>query len=69
MIGELIYGIKPSFQDPARFSFAHGGKDGYPYPVDREIYNKSINFLETTIRKAKIGENERLKLLKKLAGL
>ncbi len=69
MIGELIYGIKPSFQDPARFSFAHGGKDGYPYPVDREIYNKSINFLETTIRKAKIGETDRLKLIRKLARL
>uniref|UniRef100_A0A7V1EIV1 DUF763 domain-containing protein n=1 Tax=candidate division WOR-3 bacterium TaxID=2052148 RepID=A0A7V1EIV1_UNCW3 len=69
MIGELIYGIKPSFQDPARFSFAHGGKDGYPYPVDREIYNKSINFLETALRKAKIGETERSKLIKKLASL
>jgi len=69
MIGELIYGIKPSFQDPARFSFAHGGKDGYPYPVNREIYNKSINFLETAIRKAKIGETDRLKLIKKLASL
>jgi hypothetical protein len=69
LIGELIYGIKPSFQDPARFSFAHGGKDGYPYPVNREIYNKSINFLETAIRKAKIGEDERLKLLRKLATL
>jgi len=69
MIGELIYGIKPSFQDPARFSFAHGGKDGHPYPVDREIYNKSINFLETAIRKAKIGETDRLKLIKKLANL
>jgi len=69
MIGELIYGIKPSFQDPARFSFAHGGKDGYPFPVDRETYNNSINFLETAIKKAKIGETDRLKLIKKLASL
>jgi len=66
LIGELIYGAKPSFRDPARYSFAHGGKDGFPYPVDKETYNQSINFLENAIRKAKIGENDRLKLLKKL---
>ncbi|MGQ9664235.1 MAG: DUF763 domain-containing protein [bacterium] len=66
LIGELIYGVKPSFRDPARYAFAHGGKDGFPYPVDRVAYEQSINFLVDAIRKAKIGENDRLKLLKKL---
>ncbi len=67
LIGELIYGVKPSYRDPARYSFAHGGKDGFPYPVDRATFEQSINFLIQAIRRAKIGENDRFKLLKKLA--
>ncbi len=66
LIGELLYGTKPSFRDPARYSFAHGGKDGFPYPVDKDTYNESIAFLESAIKKAEIGENDRLKALKKL---
>lgn len=66
LIGELLYGASPSFRDPARYSFAHGGKDGFPYPVDKDTYNKSIAFLETAIKKAKIGENERLRALRKV---
>lgn len=67
LIGELIYGVKPSYRDPARYSFAHGGKDGFPYPVDRVTFEQSINFLIEAIRRAKIGENDRFQLLKKLA--
>lgn len=67
LIGELIYGVKPSYRDPARYSFAHGGKDGFPYPVERATYEQSINFLIETIRRSKIGANDKLKLLKKLA--
>lgn len=67
LIGELIYGVPPSFRDPARYSFAHGGKDGHPYPVDRETYNQSISFLESAIKRAKIGEADKLKALKKLS--
>lgn len=66
LIGELLYGKTPSFQDPARYSFAHGGKDGFPYPVNRKTYNESIAFLESAIKKAKIGENDRFKALKHL---
>ncbi|KPK63790.1 hypothetical protein AMJ83_04855 [candidate division WOR_3 bacterium SM23_42] len=66
LVGELLYGTGPSFRDPARYSFAHGGKDGFPYPVDRTTYNQSIAFLETAIKKAKIGEGDKLKALKKL---
>jgi len=69
LIGDLLYGISPSFRDPARYSFAHGGKDGFPYPVDRTTYNESIAFLESAIKKAKIGENDRLKALRKLTYL
>ena len=69
LIGDLLYGTSPSFRDPARYSFAHGGKDGFPYPVDRTTYNKSIAFLESAIKKAKIGENDRLKALRKLTYL
>jgi hypothetical protein len=67
LIGELLYGTSPSFRDPARYSFAHGGKDGFPYPVDRTTYNKSIAFLESAIRKAKIGENDKLEALRRLS--
>lgn len=69
LIAELLHGVSPSFRDPARYSFAHGGKDGFPFPVDRDIYNTSIAFLETAIKRARIGENDRLKALKKLSYL
>jgi hypothetical protein len=45
LISELIYDVPVSLRDPARYSFAHGGKDGYPYPVDRKTYDKSIEML------------------------
>ena len=50
---EIIYGKKPSFEDPARYSFAHGGKDGTPYPVDKTTYDKTIEILEKAIKKSK----------------
>lgn len=67
LIGELIYGKAPSFQDPARYSFAHGGKDGFPYPVDKETYNSSIAFLEKAVKRSKLGENDKFKVLKKIS--
>lgn len=66
LISELAYGTKPSYQDPARFSFAHGGKDGYPYPVNREVYDKSISILEQAIKEAKMGREEKVQALRKL---
>lgn len=69
LISELIYGVKPSFRDPARYSFAHGGKDGYPYPVDRENYDRSIEILRKAISTAKIGNREKLDALKRLTYL
>ncbi|MBI4332442.1 MAG: DUF763 domain-containing protein [Chloroflexi bacterium] len=69
LISELVYGVAPSFRDPARFSFAHGGKDGHPYPVDRKTYDTSIELLGRAVRRARIGEPERLQALRRLHGL
>lgn len=66
LISELIYKRPPSFRDPVRFSYAHGGKDGYPYPVDRKTYHSSAEILEKAVRTARIGRTERLKALKRL---
>mgnify|MGYP001627188259 CR=1 FL=1 len=50
LVSELIYGAKPSYQDPARYTFTHGGKDGTPYPVDRQTYDEVINFFNKAIK-------------------
>jgi hypothetical protein len=55
LISELVHGVPPSYQDPARYSFAHGGKDGIPYPVDRKTYDQSIELLRKAIGRAKLG--------------
>lgn len=67
LVAELIYGAKPSYTDPARYSFAHGGKDGYPFPVDRITYDQSIEVLKQAVNKAKINHSEKLSALKRLA--
>jgi uncharacterized protein len=67
LIGELIYGTKASWQDPVKYNFAHGGKDGVPYPVARKIFDKSITFLSSAIEGAEIEREERIQALKKLA--
>jgi hypothetical protein len=69
LISELIYGVEPSFRDPAKFSFAHGGKDGHPYPVDRENYDLSIEVLRRALSAAKIGRGEKLRAMRRLASL
>jgi len=66
LMGELIYGEGPSFQDPARFSFAHGGKDGHPYPVDCSTYDRSIDFLKKALWSAQVGRTEKLKAMKRI---
>jgi len=59
LISELVYGVAPSYRDPARYSFAHGGKDGIPYPVDRKTYDQSIELLRKAINRAKLGIKEK----------
>lgn len=66
LIAELVYGAAPSFDDPARYSFAHGGKDGTPYPVDREGYDRSIDLLGRAIRRAKLNKTEELHTFRRL---
>ncbi len=53
LVAEIIYGAKPSYEDPARYSFAHGGKDHIPYPVDRQTYDKTIDIMGRAVRNAK----------------
>ncbi len=67
LVAELIYGTTPSWKDPVKFSFAHGGKDGVPYPVDRKVYDKSIKILMEAIEGAEIEREVKLKALRNLA--
>jgi len=67
LIGEIIFGTSASWQDPVKYNFAHGGKDGVPYPVARKIYDKSISYLYSAIERAEIQREERIDTLKKLA--
>lgn len=67
LISELIHGVAPSYHDPARYSFAHGGKDGIPYPVDRETYDKSIELLSRAINRTKLGLSDKQKAFQRLS--
>jgi hypothetical protein len=66
LVAEIAYGTKADWSDPVKYSFAHGGKDGYPYPVDRETYDKSIEFLKKAVQKAKVERSEKKNMLMKL---
>ncbi len=66
LLSEIVYGAAPSFRDPARFSFAHGGKDGHPFPVDRKTYDQSIAILRAAVERAKLGDRERIEAIKRL---
>jgi hypothetical protein len=68
LVGEVIYGAKPSYEDPARYSFAHGGKDATPYPVDRATYDQTIATLSEAVQKSRISPIDKDKALKRLAG-
>lgn len=65
-VSEIIFGTPSRFEDPARFSFAHGGKDGHPFPVPLKVYDETINILENAVKKSKIGEYDKNNCLKKL---
>lgn len=68
LVSELIYGAPASYKDPARYSFAHGGKDATPYPVDRKTYDTTISFFKTVISKMKVSPSEKTSMLRKLTG-
>ena len=66
LVSEVIHGSPSRFKDPARFSFAHGGKDGHPFPVPVKVYDEVIDTLHNAINKAKIGVNDKNEAIKKL---
>ena len=68
LIAEVTHGAPLSFRDPVTYTFAVGGKDGWPYPVDRNAYDRSVAFLEKGIREAKLGNKDKLDALRRLDG-
>jgi hypothetical protein len=66
LVAEVIHGTPTRFRDPARFSFAHGGKDGHPFPVPLKTYDESISVLRRAVDRARLGDNERTEGLRKL---
>ncbi|MFL5746377.1 MAG: DUF763 domain-containing protein [Niastella sp.] len=69
LVSEVIHGTNTRFKDPARFAFAHGGKDGHPFPVPTKVYDETINVLHKAVEKAKIGQSDKLQAIKKLTEL
>jgi len=66
LLSDLIFKATPSFKDPAKYSFAHGGKDGHPFPVDKSTYLTSIVVLHDALNKAKIGHYDKMRAFKRL---
>ena len=66
LISELIYGEEPSWRDPVKYSFAYGGKDGVPFPVDRKAMDESISILRQAIENARLQDKEKLRSLRRL---
>ena len=66
LVAEVIHGTPARFRDPARFSFAHGGKDRHPFPVPTKVYDRTVEVLQTSLEKAKVGDKERSEGLRRL---
>jgi uncharacterized protein len=69
LVSEVIHGTPSRFRDPARFSFAHGGKDGHPFPVPTDVYDQTIGILQTAVHKAKLGQGERMEAIRSLGAV
>jgi uncharacterized protein len=69
LVSEVLYGAPARFRDPARFSFAHGGKDGHPFPVPEKVYDETIGVLQMAVQKAKLGQGDKLQAIRQLSGL
>lgn len=67
LVSEIIYGTPSRFKDPARFSFAHGGKDGHPFPVPINVYDETISILSNAVQKAKIEASDKLQAIRQLS--
>ena len=68
LVAEVVHGAPSRFNDPARFSFAHGGKDGHPAPVPLKTYDESLNFLRHALHAAKLGHTDKLEGFRRLDG-
>lgn len=66
LVSEVIYGAKPSYRDPARYSFANGGKDATPYPVDRKTYDQTIRIMQEAVRKSRMQSKDKDAALEQL---
>jgi hypothetical protein len=66
LVAELVYGHQPSWRDPVRFSFAFGGKDGVPFPVDRKSMDRATELMRTGIEEARLGQSEKLRAIRRL---
>jgi len=66
LVAEVVHGAPSRFADPARFSLAHGGKDGHPFPVPLRVYDETIRVLKDAIQRAKLGQSERLAAIRRL---
>ncbi|MDB5539268.1 MAG: hypothetical protein JWQ89_995, partial [Devosia sp.] len=66
MVAEVVHGTPYRFSDPARFSLAHGGKDGHPFPVPLKVYDETIRVLKSAVGKARLGRDEELDAIKRL---
>ena len=66
MVAEVVHGAPYRFADPARFSLAHGGKDGHPFPVPLRVYDETIRVMKSAVQRAKLGREEELGALKRL---
>jgi len=69
LLAKIIYGAEADWNDPVKYSYAHGGKDGFPYPVDRGNYDNSIEFLRKLIEERKIGDEKTKAIMKRLASV
>ena len=66
LVADIIYGEKPSWKDPVKYSYAYGGKDGVPFPVDRTAMDRSIEILRQAVEEAKIGDKDKMHSLQRL---
>lgn len=66
LVAEVLHGAPARFSDPARFSLAHGGKDGHPFPVPLKVYDQTIRVLKDAVSRAKLGNDERLAAIRQL---
>src|SRR5690606_15648242 len=66
LVAEVVHGAPCRFSDPARFSLAHGGKDGHPFPVPLGVYDETIRVLKSAVTNAKLGNGDRLAAIRRL---